>query len=244
MVCRVSIIIPVLNEAATLGRTLRCLSVLDPPAWEVLVVDGGSQDGTIAIAQAAAFQTLAAKRPGRALQMNEGAIAATGNVLCFLHADTLVPDDLVAIIDRTLSESGVVAGGFVSLMTSDTTTRWIFSAINWLKTYCAPLVFFPALFPQGLRLLFGDQVIFCDRPTFDQCQGFNATLPIMEEADLCLKLVKYGRIRLVNRTVQSSDRRVAKWGNFKAFIIYFGIGSLWCLGVPANVLKRFYEEIR
>lgn len=69
-------------------------------------------------------------------------------------------------------------------------------------------------------------------------------MPIMEEADLCIKLVKLGRICQVNRIVQTSDRRVAHWGSFKATLIYLSIGLLWGLGVPATTLKQFYEDIR
>lgn len=244
MLCRVSIIIPTLNEARTLGRTLRCLSILEPPAWEILVVDGGSQDQTVAIAQAAAIPMIVAEKTGRSVQMNQGAATATGDILCFLHADTLVPDDLVSVIDHTLANPAIAAGGFVSLMTGESTTRWGVSLHNFLKTYYAPLLFRPYLFFKGLRLLFGDQVMFCRRQDFLHCGGFDPALTIMEEADLCLKLVRYGRICQVNRTVQSSDRRVAKWGTLKATAIYFYIGFLWGLGVSATYLKRFYEEIR
>lgn len=244
MTCHVSIIIPTLNETAALGRTLRCLSILDPPAWEILVVDGGSRDQTIAIATAAGIPVIVSENTGRSVQMNRGAAAATGEVLCFLHADTLVPDDLVTLIDKTLSNPAIVAGGFVSLMSGPTTTRWSISLLNFLKTYGAPLVFRPHLFLRGLRLLFGDQVMFCRRSDFQACGGYNPALPIMEEADLCLKLAKHGRICQVNRVVQSSDRRVAKWGMLKAMAIYFYIGVLWGVGASASDLKRFYEEIR
>ncbi len=244
MTCRVSIIIPTLNEAMTLGRTLRCLSILEPPAWEILVVDGGSHDQTVAIAQAAAVPIIVSEQTGRSVQMNRGAATATGDVLCFLHADTLVPDDLVSAIDRTLANPAIAAGGLISLMTGESTTRWGVSFHNFLKTYYAPLLFRPHLFFKGLRLLFGDQVMFCRRQAFCDCGGFDPALPIMEEADLCLKLVRYGRIRQINRTVQSSDRRVAKWGALKATTIYLCIGFLWGIGVSATELKRFYEEIR
>jgi rSAM/selenodomain-associated transferase 2 len=240
----VSIIIPTLNEANCLGRTLRCLSVLAPPSQEVIVVDGGSSDETVAIAQTSGATTLVAKQCGRAAQMNQGAEVATGEYLCFLHADTLVPDDLVTVIEQTLAEKTVAAGGFISLMTGEKTTRWGVSLHNVLKTYYAPLLFRPHLFFQGLRLLFGDQVMFARRTDFWECGGFDSSLAIMEEADLCLKLVRHGQIRLVNRIVQSSDRRVAHWGFFKATAIYLCIGFLWGFGVSPQYLKKFYDDIR
>jgi rSAM/selenodomain-associated transferase 2 len=249
---RVSIVIPTLNEAGNLVRTLRQLSLLDPPAGEVLVVDGGSEDETVALAECV-FQTFAkttearvitSVRRGRSVQMNQGAEAATGDILCFLHADTSVPDDLVAVIDRTLEDKTVACGGFISLMAGSATTRWGVSLHNYLKTYYAPLIFRPHLFFKGLRLLFGDQVIFCRRADFWKVDGFDSAMPILEEADLCLKLVQLGRICQVNRIVQSSDRRVARWGSLKATAIYLYIGFLWGLGVPGTYLKQFYDDIR
>jgi rSAM/selenodomain-associated transferase 2 len=249
---RVSIIIPTLNEATCLERTLRQLSILNPPAWEVLVVDGGSQDETVAIPYGiAALHALSSKTtvihstiPGRSVQMNLGAQTATGDVLCFLHADTLVPDDIVSVIQTTLCDRKIVGGGFISLMTGSHQTRWGFSLHNYLKTYYAPLLFRPHLFLKGFRLLFGDQVIFCRRTDFLECDGFDAELPIMEEADLCLKLVKRGKIKLVNRIVESSDRRVANWGELKAIAVYLAIGFLWGFGVSARYLKQFYQDVR
>ena len=240
---RVSIIIPTLNEEICLGRSLRHLSLLAPPAWEVLVVDGGSEDKTITIAQKLGVRVLTTNQRGRSLQMNLGAEAATGDILCFLHADTFVPDDLVAVIEQTLADQSVAAGGFISLMAGQT-TRWGISLHNYLKTYYAPLLFRPHLFFKGLRLLFGDQVMFCRRTDFWDCGGFDSNLPILEDGDLCLKLVRRGRIRQVNRIVQSCDRRVARWGSLKATAIYLYIGFLWGFGVSATYLKRFYEDIR
>ncbi|MBD1999413.1 TIGR04283 family arsenosugar biosynthesis glycosyltransferase [Oculatella sp. FACHB-28] len=248
---RVSIVMPTLNEASCLGRTLRHLSLLDPAAAEVLIVDGGSTDETLAIArqtQQAFPQTemriLSTEQCGRSLQMNRGAEAATGDILCFLHADTLVPDDLVTVVIDTLTDSTVACGGFISLMAGTQTTRWGVSLHNYLKTYYAPLIFRPHLFLKGMRLLFGDQVMFCRREDFWACGGFDAAMPIMEEADLCLKLTQRGRIRQVNRVVQSCDRRVAKWGTLKATAIYLYIGLLWGIGVSPAYLKQFYEDVR
>jgi len=241
---RVSIIIPTLNEAGCLRRTLRHLQLLHPQPWEVIVADGKSEDETAAIAISMGTRVVGCDRPGRSRQMNRGASVATGDVLCFLHADTLIPDDAIAVISHTLADAETVGGGFISLMAGPHVTRWGVSLHNYLKTYYAPLLFRPHLFFRGLRVLFGDQAIFCRRDAFQACGGFDDTLPIMEDADLCRRLVRRGRIRQVNRTVQSSDRRVARWGSVKATAIYLYIGLLWGLGVSADYLKRFYRDVR
>ncbi len=247
----VSIIIPAFNEETSLGRTLRHLALLSPPPHEIIVVDGGSEDKTVAIAKCALssaptikLKILETQRRGRSVQMNYGAKSATGDILCFLHADTQVPDDLITLIEKTLTDVTVACGGFISLMTGSQTTRWGTSLHNYLKTYYAPLLFKPHLFFKGLRLLFGDQVIFCRRDAFWDCGGFDETLPIMEDGDLCKKIVRKGRICLVNRVVLSSDRRVAHWGAIKANAIYLYIGFLWGIGVDTNYLKKFYRDIR
>ncbi|MEM9923105.1 MAG: TIGR04283 family arsenosugar biosynthesis glycosyltransferase [Cyanobacteria bacterium P01_D01_bin.50] len=248
----VSIIIPTFNKESSLGRTLPQLALLSPSPKEIIVVDGFSEDETFLIAKTvfesfpATVKTkiLQSHLRGRSVQMNYGAKAATGEILCFLHADTTVPDDLITLIEKTVADVTVACGGFISLMTGCQTTRWGTSLHNYLKTYYAPLLFRPHLFFKGLRLLFGDQVMFCRHNDFWDCGGFDEALPIMEDGDLCIKLVRKGRICLVNRVVQSSDRRVARWGVWKANAIYLYIGFLWGIGVDANYLKRFYRDIR
>lgn len=240
----VSIIIPVLNEEAALGRTVRCLKALEPAPLEVIIVDGGSTDRTVAIAESAGARVVACNQTGRSRQMNRGAAAAVGDIVCFLHADTLLPDDAIAVMGKTLANPAIVCAGFISLMTGPTQIRWAISLHNFLKTYYAPLLFRPHLFFRGLRLLFGDQAMFCRRQDFLNCGGFDDELPIMEEADLCLKFCRLGQIQQVNRVVQSSDRRVAKWGILKANAIYLMIGFLWGIGVSGQRLKQFYEDVR
>lgn len=181
MVNRISIIIPTLNEAGSLGNTLQQLSILAPAPWEVLVVDGGSTDETVAIAQKAGAQVISSPGQGRSMQMNQGAVAATGEMLCFLHADTSVPIDLGAVIEQTLADKNIACGGFISLMAGSLTTRWGVSLHNYLKTYYAPLLFRPHLFFQGLRLLFGDQVMFCRRADFGQSVALIRLCPLWKK---------------------------------------------------------------
>ncbi|QDZ40352.1 glycosyltransferase [Euhalothece natronophila Z-M001] len=248
----VSIIIPTFNEARYIKSTLNSLQVLTPPAKEIIIVDGESQDKTLFLIQNFIDQTSLSSvikcistSPSRSQQMNKGAEIATGDYLCFLHADTYVPPDLITIIGKTLLNPSIAGGGFISIMCGDSSTRWGISLHNFLKTYYTPLLFRPHLFfTKRLRILFGDQVIFCRRQNFLDCGGFDTNLPIMEEADFCLRLCQYGHIKQVNRIVESSDRRVAKWGAAKANLIYLMIGFLWGMGVSAQWLKQFYDEIR
>lgn len=245
----VSIIIPTLNEEQTLPRTLRLLQRLCPEPLEIIIADGGSTDRTIQLAEATkpCFRSLRIIRcssAGRASQMNVGAAHATGDILCFLHADTALPDDALRVMQHTLADSKTAAGGFISIMRGPSTTRWLTSLHNYVKTYYAPLLFRPHLFFRGGRLLFGDQVIFCRREQFAAVDGYNGDLPIMEEADLLSKLVRFGRVRQVNRVVESSDRRVAAWGFWKANGIYLAIGILWGIGYSPEKLKRWFTDIR
>lgn len=246
----VSIIIPTLNEEHTLPRTLRLLQRLHPPPLELIVADGGSTDRTLQLAEAMRpcfrqLQIVRCPEAGRAAQMNAGTALATGELLCFLHADTTLPDDALTVITSTLYDPKTAAGGFVSIMRGSTTTQWMTSLHNYVKTYYAPMLFRPYLFfAKGGRLLFGDQAIFCRREQFLAVGGYSPAMPIMEEADFLLRIIRFGRIRQVNRIVESSDRRVAQWGVWKANALFLAIGLLWGLGYPPHKLKRWFTDIR
>ncbi len=246
----VSIIIPTLNEERNLTRTLRLLQRLCPEPLEIIIADGGSTDRTLQLADAMrpcfrSLRVVRCQQTGRAHQMNVGVTKATGDIICFLHADTAIPDDALSVMRHTLDDPKTVAGGFISIMRGAHTTRWLTSFHNYIKTYYAPLLFRPYLFFfKGAKLLFGDQVIFCRREQFMAVGGYTDEMPIMEEADLLIKLSQFGRVRQVNRIVESSDRRLAKWGSWKANGIFLTIGVLWGLGYPPEKLKRWFDDIR
>ncbi len=238
----VAIVIPALDEAQTLPRLVRHLALLDPAPAEVLVVDGGSMDATVEIARAAGLAVMTAGR-GRARQLNAGVAAVTSPIVCILHADTLLPDDAVAVIRRTLANPKVALAGFTPFISGPDKVRWATSFHNWLKTWYAPLLFRPRLFLRGARLLFGDHAMFFRRADFLVVGGCDERLAVMEDAQLCIALSALGRVRLVNRVVLTSDRRVARWGEWRANLVYLSVGVRWGLGQRAR-LDRRYPDIR
>jgi GT2 family glycosyltransferase len=240
----VAIVIPMLNEAAVIPRLLRLLAVLAPAPAEIIAVDGGSQDETVAFVRDSGFvRVVVHPVRGRAAAINRGVEEACSPLVCVLHADTILPDDAVTVIRRTLANPGTALAGFTSLIAGPETVRWGTTFHNWIKTWYAPLIFRPHLFLRGGRLLFGDQAMFFRRADFLAVGGCDETLTIMEDADLCLRLFSRGRIRLVNRVVMTSDRRVAAWGGFKANLIYLYIGIRWGLGLRRHI-ERHYPHIR
>ena len=238
----VSIVIPMLDEETVLPRLIRILSTLDPPPLEIVAVDGGSGDASVALAKGAGWRILHSPA-GRGRQVNAGVEAARGTIVCILHADTLPPDDMIAVITRTLSHPRIALAAFTPLIAGADQTRWGTSFHNWIKTWYAPLLVRPHLFFRGVRLLFGDHAMFFRRADFLSVGGCDPGLPVMEEADLCISLAALGRVKLVSRVVHTSDRRIAAWGPVKANWIYFKVGMLWALGAR-NRIGRHYPNIR
>lgn len=242
----VSIIIPTLNEADALPATLTTLSQLDPAPHEIVIVDAGSEDATAEIIKRSGAMLIENAPRGRAAQMNLGVKHATGDTLCFLHADTEIPHDFIALAEDVLADKRTAMAGFISVMRGAKGVRRVTSAHNFIKTWYAPLLFRPLSFLRGCRLLFGDQVIICRRIDFDAVGGWSDRQKIMEEADLCLRMVRAGRgrIRQIPRKVWSSDRRVAEWGFWRANLTFLYVGLMWGFGAPPDHLQRHYEDVR
>ncbi|GGE20299.1 glycosyl transferase [Polymorphobacter glacialis] len=229
----VAIVVPMLDEAAVLPRLLRCLAALYPAPSEIVVVDGGSSDASVAVARAGGLTVIEGPR-GRAAQCNAGIAATSAPVVCVLHVDTWLPDDAVDVILRTFADPRINLGGFTAILSGPDKVRWVTSFHNWIKTWYAPLIFRPHLFLRGGRLLFGDHAMFFRRADFDAVGGFDARMMVMEEADLCVRMARLGRARLVNRIVLTSDRRVARWGEWRANWVYLKVGVMWGLNIPGR----------
>ena len=238
----VAIVIPMLNEAKALPRLVEVLAALDPAPLEIVAVDGGSSDASVALAEAAGWRVVASAR-GRGRQINAGVAAAGAPHICVLHADTIPPGDLCAVIGQVLADRKVALAGFTPLIRGEAGLRWATTFHNWIKTWYAPLIFRPHLFVRGARLLFGDHVMFFRRADFVAVGGCDERAAIMEDADLCIRLARRGRVRLIARTVETSDRRIAQWGPLKANWIYLKVGVLWALGARTD-LERHYPDVR
>jgi rSAM/selenodomain-associated transferase 2 len=241
----VSVIIPTLNEEKILPDLFKNLQALDPQPLEIIFVDGHSKDETSCMIMDRGYNLVKSIGKGRSLQMNEGAYRARGDHMVFLHADTVVPENLVEIVNATLANRNISLGGFTSIMQGGKKVRRFISFQNYLKTYLGAFFYNPIrCLGFGFRLLFGDQVMFCRKADFIKIGGFNDDLPIMEDADLCMRLNKLGCIRQINEKVYSSDRRMARLGICKAYVRYIKIYFFYRLGASPKWLKAQYEDIR
>jgi hypothetical protein len=220
-----SVIIPALNEAGLIGRTLAALAQASPA--ELLVVDGGSTDGTPGIAAAAGARVLHA-RPPRAIQMNAGAAAAGGAHLVFLHADTHLPPDFGAQVRRTLALPGAAAGAFrLKIEGAGRGLRLIEQVAN--------------LRSRILGLPYGDQALFLTREAFWQAGGF-PPLAIMEDYEFLRRLRRRGRILLAPGSALTSARRWQQLGILRTWLINQAIIAAYALGVPPERLAAWYRS--
>lgn len=220
----ISIIIPVLNESACLPRTLAALHALAGD-FEILVVDGGSEDDTVEIARRMGVTVARAPR-GRAAQMNHGASLARGDTLLFLHADTLLPADTHALITAALARPQVPGGCF----------RLAFDRDHPVLRFCALMSRF------SCRLFhYGDQAYFLRADVFAGLQGFRL-YAIMEDLDLWLRLRRVGEVALLERPVVTSARRFLDHGPARQQLLNIALVSLYLAGVSPRTLARLYRK--
>ena len=226
----ISVIIPTLDEAYSLGATLHALTRLEHGRRvEVIVADGGSTDATREIAEGHGARVISAAR-GRGAQMHAGATAARGDVLWFLHADTVPsPDAAAHILDALRLDRGIVGGNFAISFDG---TRRAARFLTWL---------YPQL--RKLGLCYGDSAIFVRARVYRELGGFKP-FPIFEDLDLVRRLRKRGRLVHLRAQVVTSSRRFEGRSFIRTFVRWSFLQILYWLGVSPHTLSRLYASDR
>ena len=222
----VSIVIPTWNESETIGLTVQSLRRQQPD--EIIVVDGGSTDATVALAQGADRVIVSA--PGRAAQMNAGAAIARAEHLLFLHADCRLEFGAVQAAERTLARRTVLAGCFSMRVVAE---GWGFRSID----ACA------AARVRLTGVAYGDQGLFLRRRDFERLGGFPA-VPFMEDVFFSQTLARHGRVVVVNKQIYVSARRWRKVGLVRQTLRNWTLTALALAGVPAERLAEYYPRVR
>jgi hypothetical protein len=213
-----SVIIPALNEEQCIGEAIASASA---DGTEVIVADGGSSDNTAQIAHQCGAKIIAPP-PGRARQMNAGAAAATGKVLCFLHADTILPGGFAEAIFETMSNPNTIAGAF--RYQSDPASS-IFQRIVHIRS-------------RRFSLPYGDQAVFVRKTDFQAAGGF-PDIPLAEDLFLVRRLKQLGRIVTLDLPARTSTRRRLAEGPWKNTFVNLAILAGCYLGASPKSLARF-----
>ncbi len=226
---KISIIIPVLNESGTIAAALTRLKEpgeADPP--EIIVSDGGSVDGTPEAAQNLADKVIRVGKPGRARQMHEGALAAAGELLLFLHADTRLPGNWRKVLEEAWrGRPRPAAAAFRLRFDSDS---WFYRIIARAAAWRSRMT--------GVPL--GDQAIAVLREDYFQVGGF-PPVPLMEEYFLITKLRRLGPVLILPEAAVTSSRRYEKNGRVFQVLRNAFITVLFYAGVPPRMLAKIYQ---
>ena len=237
MAMTISVIIPTLNEERTIIATLAHTANLGFD--ELIVVDGGSLDQTPVLVESFRRRTqspaqspvrLVTAPSGRALQMNEGAKASSGEILLFLHADTQLPGDAKTMIDTALADQRMVGGRFD--VRFDRPSMWgtiICRAMNWRSRM------------SGLAT--GDQALFVRRSIFEQMGGFT-DMPLMEDLEFSRRLKRAGATAALTATVITSFRRWEQHGPLRTILLMWTLRFLYWIGISPSHLVKWYKVIR
>ena len=226
----VSVVIPALNEAECIAAAIR--SARDAGADEVVVSDGGSEDGTAEAARMLADVVVVAPR-GRAAQMNAGARASSGDVLLFLHADTLLPPAAIGAVRKAVAEDGIAGGGFAVRLGL---SRDASSARRTLLRLTARMINARA---RLLRAYTGDQGIFVARRTFEEMGGY-PEIPLMEDVELSRMLGRRWRTALLPVRVVTSARRWESRGPVRTILLMWALRLAHRLGMTPARCARIY----
>jgi len=225
---RISIIVPVLNEAPIINQALS--SIFDLPydgEVEVIVVDGSPDGETLSVIEKSEVRKVLGKK-GRAHQMNQGAINASGDILLFLHADTELPKNALNKISSVMRKGYFVGGAFDLGIKSE---RPIFRLIEIAASLRSRLTGAP----------YGDQAIFIRKDYFHSIGDFKE-IPLMEDVELMRRIKKTrGKIYIIPDRVKTSPRRWEKEGVIYCTLRNWALITLYSMGIPAEKLLKFYK---
>ena len=227
--CALTIIMPVLNEAAGMAAALSSLTRFVNNGAQVLVVDGGSTDATVAIALASQPPaiTVVLAGSGRALQMNAGALHADGKVLLFLHADTMLPPHADALVQRALAGGVHVWGRFdVRIVGKSAWLPVIAALMNWRSRLTG--------------IATGDQAIFITQAAFIAMQGYVAQ-PLMEDIDMSRRLLRISKPACLPQKVLTSGRRWDTRGVWRTIVLMWRLRFAYWRGTPPEKLAQLYR---
>lgn len=227
---KLSVIVPVLNEAAIVCDFVRHLRLRLPDA-EIILVDGGSEDGTrekLQDLQDDLSLFLIRAPAGRATQMNAGARLATGDTLLFLHADSRLPKEGARLIAGALKDPRVSGGCFRLRFPRP---QLVYRISDSLGNIAVDL----------FQIALGDHGIFCRKQIFFFAGGY-PPLPLMEDAEFYRRLTRFGRVRQLRAEVETSPRRYEELGRYRTTAFYLCILGLYLARVSPQFLARCYQR--
>ena len=222
-----SIIVPCLNEAEGIGQALAALAPLRARAAEVIVVDGGSSDGTVERAASLADRVIGAPR-GRASQMNAGAARARGEILLFLHADTRLPDSADALIVEGLKRSRRGWGRFDVVISGGNPLLPVVALLMNVRSRLT-----------GIAT--GDQAIFVTRSLFTAAGGY-PEIALMEDIAFSKRLKRFGRPLCLRHRLVASGRRWEKHGVVRTILLMWRLRLAFWLGADPGKLAVRYDR--
>ena len=223
----ISVIIPTLNEEKHISACLQAARQNYPPDQvEIIVVDGGSQDGTCQ--QIPKHVKLMHTSPNRALQMNQGVTESKGDILIFCHGDTRLPLNWRKRILRALKDPQVTGGAFQSRLEPEV------KSIRWINIF---------KLPQDWRFMYGDQGMFVRRSIFESMGGF-PEIPLMEDVELARKMAKRGKVVRIDARVITDSRRMLENGPLRQIIgnAWRMISYLYLGASPEDIAKNYQSS--
>ncbi len=221
----ISVIIPTLNEEDNIGRCIEGV-LKECCDCEIIVADGGSTDKTAEFAKSYPGVSFIQSQRGRGIQMNKGASVVSGDILLFLHADTILEAGWAGSILSALEDTSTSGGAFTFSLQS---LLWKYRLVEaWVKLRCRVCL-----------LPYGDQAIFVRKRAFDSIGGYKS-IPIMEDVDFIGRLKKFGNIVILNKKAITSGRRWSKKGLVKTAAMNQLLMLLYKFGINPSRLARIY----